>query len=201
MDVGLVLLRSLMPELPLSAGSVLPARVLSREAIVLAGVRIPARVPEGLEPGTRLHVKIQEASAERLLLQVVDRPSASQAEAASAANAAPVLIQAGPLIGLPGGAHAQVLVDPDEEAEAGVDGAARARTVTLRYESAGLGRVDLALTVETGAVRAVIYGPAGEVAERLRRGSSDLRTALMQALGRPVSVDVFGRAEVIDVDA
>jgi hypothetical protein len=201
MDVGLVLLRSLMPELPLSAGSVLPARVLSREAIVLAGVRIPARVPEGLEPGTRQSVRIQEASTERLLLQVVDRPTVAPAESGAASNAAPVLIQAGPLIGLPGGAHAQVLVDPDEEAAGGADGAAQARTVTLRYESAGLGRVDLALTVEPGAVRAVVYGPAGEVAERLRGGSGDLRTALMEALGRPVSVDVFGRAEVIDVDA
>jgi hypothetical protein len=197
MDVGLVLLRSLMPELPLMPGSVHAARIVSREAIVLGGVRLAANLPEGLEPGARIAVRVQEATPERLVLQLVERPSG---EAASGANAAPVLIQAGPLIGLPGGAHAQLFVDPDEagdEASAEV----RGRTITLRYESAGLGRVDLALTVDAAAVRAVVHGPAGEVAERLRAGSGDLRAALMGALGRPVSIDVIARTEAVDVDA
>jgi hypothetical protein len=201
MDVGLVLLRSLMPELPLSPGTVLGARILSREAIMLAGVRLPATLPAGLEPGARISVRVQEATPERLLLQVVERAVATPAEAASAANAAPALIQAGPLLGLPGGAHAQVFVDPDEEAEDGEGGTARARTITLRYESAGVGRIDLALSVDPGGVRAVVHGPAGDVAERLRAGSGELRSALMGALGRPVSVDVIARTEVIDVDA
>jgi hypothetical protein len=75
------------------------------------------------------------------------------------------------------------------------------QTLTLRYESAGVGRLDLALTVEPGAVRAVAFGPAGDVAERLREASGDLRAALMSALQRPASVDVIARAEVLDVQA
>src|SRR5207247_891866 len=72
---------------------------------------------------------------------------------------------------------------------------------TLRYESAGLGRVDLALTLEGGAVRAVAHVPAGEVAQRLRAASGDLRAALTGALGRPATVDVVAHAEVLDVSA
>ena len=71
----------------------------------------------------------------------------------------------------------------------------------MRYESAGLGRVDLALAIEDGAVRAVAHAPAGEVAERLRSASGDLRTALASALGRPASVDIVAHLEVLDVSA
>jgi hypothetical protein len=73
--------------------------------------------------------------------------------------------------------------------------------VTLRYESAGMGRVDLALTTEDSAVRAVIHAPAGEVAERLRSASGDLRMALSGKLARPAAVDVIAHAEVLDVSA
>src|SRR5947209_7747073 len=87
------------------------------------------------------------------------------------------------------------------------DGAQGARggparsSVTLRYESAGLGRVDLSLAIEDGAVRAVAHAPAGEVASRLRSASGDLRAALAGALGRPASVDIVAHMEVLDVSA
>ena len=74
-------------------------------------------------------------------------------------------------------------------------------TVTLRYESEGLGRVDLALTLVEGAVHAVAHAPAGEVAEKLRAASGELRTALSTALGRPAAVDIVAHAEVLDVAA
>src|SRR3989442_1735081 len=66
---------------------------------------------------------------------------------------------------------------------------------------AGVRRVALALTLEGGAVRAVAHVPAGEVAERLRLASGDLRAALAGALGRPATVDVVAHAEVLDVSA
>jgi hypothetical protein len=104
-------------------------------------------------------------------------------------------------VALPGGAAARLLVEPDEGSDPS-PAAQRARsTVTLRYESAGLGRVDLALTLEGGAVRAVAHVPAGEVAERLRAASGDLRAALAGALGRPAAVDIVAHAEVLDVSA
>ncbi|HEY3190782.1 MAG TPA: flagellar hook-length control protein FliK, partial [Solirubrobacteraceae bacterium] len=185
-------------EQPLREGMVLPARVLKGGAILLAGVRLAATLPEGLEPGALVRVKVREASAEKLVLQVVEHVDAAAPQAASP--------QPVPTIGvaLPGGAAAQLLVDPEAEGEsAGAGaGATRARsTVTLRYESAGLGRVDLALTLEGGAVRAVAHVPAGEVAQRLRTASGDLRAALAGALGRPASVDIVAHAEVLDVSA
>jgi hypothetical protein len=200
MDVQLVLLRSLLGELPLKPGTVMAARVIDARTIALAGVRMAATLPEGMEPGTSMRVRVREATNERLLLQVVG--TKEPAEAAPAAAAAPQLVPVTAPIPLPGGATARLLVDPDEEdAASGPNGGPRVQTVTLRYESAGVGRLDLALTVEPGATRAVAFGPAGDVAERLRAASGDLRAALMSVLDRPASVDVIARAEVLDVHA
>jgi hypothetical protein len=203
MDVQLVLLRALAgmgartQETPLKPGMVLPARVLAGGALLLAGVRLAATLPPGLEPGSVVRLRVQEASSERLLLQVVEPPRPAE-EAAPAAPAAPIPTFA---VALPNAATARLLVEPDAEGEAaGPRGAARS-TVTLRYESAGLGRVDLALSLEPGAVRAVAHVPAGEVAERLRAASSDLRAALSGALGRPASVDIVAYAGVFDAAA
>jgi hypothetical protein len=203
MDVQLVLLKALAgmgaraQEQPLREGAVLPARVLKGGAILLDGVRLPATLPEGLEPGALVRVKVREASTDKLVLQVIEHVEAPAAQAAPQ-SAPPVPTIA---VGLPGGAAAQLLVQPEDESESS-SGARRARsTVTLRYESAGLGRVDLALTLEGGAVRAVAHAPAGEVADRLRLASTDLRAALASALGRPAAVDIVAHAEVLDVSA
>src|SRR3954469_5902545 len=206
MDVQLVLLKALAgmgtraQEQPLREGAVLPARVLRTHpagVILLDGVRLAATLPEGLEPGALVRVKVREASGEKLVLQVIEHVEAPAAPAAaSAAQPMPTIA-----VALPGGAAAQLLVQPDDEG-GGSAGAPRARsTVTLRYESAGLGRVDLALTLEGGAVRAVAHAPAGEVAERLRLASSALGAPLSSATGRPAAVDIVAHAEVLDVSA
>jgi hypothetical protein len=172
--------------------------VLKGGALLLAGARIPATLPPGLEPGALVRVKVREVGVERLVLQVVEQATPAEQAQSAAPAPAPVPTFAVPL---PGGANARLLVEPDG-AGAGSSGASRARsTVTLRYESAGLGRVDLALTIEDGAVRAVAHAPAGEVAERLRAASGDLRMALASALARPAAVDIVAHAEVLDVSA
>src|SRR3954447_25695511 len=201
MDVQLVLLRSLLGEMPLKPGAVMAARVIDARTIALAGVRMAATLPEGLEPGTAMRVRVREATGEKLLLQVVGRPGEPAADGTPSASAAPQLVPLTAPIPLPGGATARLLVDPDDVPEERAGSASRAQTVTLRYESAGVGRLDLALTVEPGATRAVAFRPAGDVAERLRAASHHLRAALMDALGRPASVDVIARAEVLDVQA
>jgi len=134
------------------------------------------------------------------VLQLVEHVEPGDvARQAAQAPPAPVATAAVPL---PGGAAARLLVQPDGGGAEGGGGSSRARsTVTLRYESAGLGRVDLALTIEDGAVRAVAHAPAGEVAERLRAASADLRMALASALARPAAVDIVAHAEVLDVSA
>src|SRR3954470_3275121 len=131
MDVQLVLLRSLLGELPLKPGSMMAARVIDARTIALAGVRMAATLPEGIEPGTNLHVRVREASNERLLLQIVPRAADEAADAAPAA--APQLIPVSAPIPLPGGATARLLVDPDEGSQdgAGGGGGPRVQTVTL----------------------------------------------------------------------
>ena len=206
MDVSLVTLRALagmgarVQEMPLRAGDMLVARVLRGGALLLGGARVPATLPPGLEPGAVVRLKVREAGAERLVLQLVEHVEPGDvARQAAQAPPAPVATAAVPL---PGGAAARLLVQPDGGGAEGGGGSSRARsTVTLRYESAGLGRVDLALTIEDGAVRAVAHAPAGEVAERLRAASSDLRIALSSALARPAAVDIVAHAEVLDVSA
>src|SRR5437764_7849684 len=141
MDVQLVLLRALAgmgartQETPLKPGMVLPARVLPGGALLLAGVRLAATLPPGLEPGAAVRLRVQEASSERLLLQVVETPQAPQDAAPAAQAAVPTFA-----VGLPAGAAARLLVEPDAHGEQeGGRGAVRS-TVTLRYDSAGLGR-------------------------------------------------------------
>src|SRR5437763_5296930 len=205
MDVQLVMLRALaglgarVQEAPLKAGDVVAARVLKGGALLLGGARVPATLPPGLEPGALVRLKVHEVSAQRVVLQIVEQPQGAQAP--SGPPAAPQLVPT-VAIPLPGGAAARLLVEPDGGDEGAGGRGARARSsVTLRYESAGLGRVDLALAIEDGAVRAVAHAPAGEVAERLRSASGDLRLALAGALGRPASVDIVAHLGVLDVSA
>jgi hypothetical protein len=205
MDVSLVTLRALagmgtrIQEMPLRAGDMLVARVLKGGALLLGGARVPATLPPGLEAGALVRLRVREAGAERLVLQLVEHVEPADAPQQAAPAPAPVPTFAVPL---PGGAAARLLVEPDGGGAENGGGPARERsTVTLRYESAGLGRVDLALTIEDGAVRAVAHAPAGEVAERLRAASGDLRMALASALGRPAAVDIVAHAEVLDVSA
>jgi hypothetical protein len=205
MDVQLVLLRALAgmgartQETPLKAGMVLPARVLGGGAILLAGVKLAAQLPPGLEPGSVVRLKVEEASNERLMLKVVETVTQPGETQAPAAAAQPVPTFAVPL---PNGAAARLLINPEDDAAEASGGVSGERSfVTLRYESAGLGRVDLALSVEPGVVRAVAHAPAGEVAERLRAGSGELRAMLSNALGRPASVDIVAHAETFDAAA
>ena len=64
--------------------------------------------------------------------------------------------------------------------------------VTLRYESAGLGRVDLVLALDGGVVRAIAHVPRGEVAERLAARRRPARRAAVGA--RPAGVGGRHRA-------
>src|SRR3954453_23098370 len=94
MDVQLVLLQALAGrgtralEQPLREGAVLPARVLRTHpagAILLDGVRLAATLRDGLEPGALVRVKVREASAEKLVLQVIEHVEAPATPAAAAA--------------------------------------------------------------------------------------------------------------------
>ena len=67
-----------MPDVPVRAGDVLPARVLGQGMLSLAGVRVAASLPEGLPEGVRLRLRVQEAGSERIVLRVVGEPAAGR---------------------------------------------------------------------------------------------------------------------------
>jgi hypothetical protein len=185
------------PALPLPVGAVLGARVLSREGergtLLLLGTRLAARLPGGVEAGDTLRLKVQEATTERLVLKVVDGPQA-QAPQAPQLTALPVL-------SLPGGAVAQIFVEPDEEGPGGRGDADRPRTVYVHYDSPVLGNVDVALTLTPGAIGAAVQLIAGEPARAARAGAGSLQDALADVAARPALVQILARDETVDVRA
>jgi hypothetical protein len=176
----LILLRTLMPgsSLPgpaatLRPGVVLAARVLDRGLLSLAGARVPASLPDDVRPGDALHLRVQEATPERVVLQIV--PQASPPPVATVA------------VPLPGGAFARIVEDEDSTGSArGGD-----RSVVLRYDSPTLGRLD----IRVSSAGATVYASEGVPAEAARAASGELAAAL----GAPVAV--LARRSALDARA
>lgn len=191
----LVLLRGVFTDTTLKAGVVLAARVLDRDGprgtLLLNGVRVPAQLPADLLEGDALRVRVAEASAERIVLQVVQQgaPSAPPGHTPPAAL----------MLALPGGAHVRVL--EEESAPEGARAAPGRRSITLRYDSPALGRLDFVLDLEEGAVSGTVHATAGDPAARARAAASELQTGLSEATGRPATVVVREREEILDVRA
>src|SRR6185312_16009375 len=148
----LVLLRTALASPSLRPGAVVAARVLDRGVLSLLGARVPATLPEDVRPGDVLRLTVKEAGPDRILLQVVQQPP-------------PV---ATPPVMLPGGATARVIHEEDEQEGAG------ARAVTLRYDSATLGRLDIKIS-SAGAVVVASEGPPADAA---RAASGELAGAI-----------------------
>jgi len=187
--IDLVLLRGLLPDVTLRPGAVVHGRVLDARTLVLEGVRLAAELPDGVQPGDRLALRVQEAAADRLHLRVLETATPPPAPAATGGELACALA-------LPGGAAAQVRVQEREAPERGrARGAARA--VTVRYDSPTLGRLDIRL--EPGA--AAVHVSAGEPAATVRGAADVLREALTRVTGRPTQVTVHPRDATLDVRA
>jgi hypothetical protein len=196
-QVDALLLRGAFADTVLRPGAMLGGKVLERNGahglLLLAGVPLVAQLPEGVAAGQRLKLRVQEATVERLTLQVVpDAPQASSATASQAAAPPPGAYA----LALPGGAVARVAVQEREAGGGGARGGAGA-AVALRYESPALGRLDLRID----AAACAIHVAAGQPAAVVRAGVEDLRVALSQAMGRPMQVTVHPREETFDVRA
>jgi hypothetical protein len=190
--VELVLVRALLPDVALKPGTIVNGRVLDAGTLLLAGVRLAARLPPGVEPGQHLRLKVAEAGAERIHLQVVERPVPAQ-EPAAAPPAPPVAVYA---LALPGGVAARVQVQ-EREAAPRRGGVGAARSIVVRYDSPTLGRMDVRL--DPGA--AAVHVSAGEPTDRVRGAAEALREALARVSGGPVQVTVHPREETLDVRA
>jgi hypothetical protein len=196
-QIDALLLRGVLADTVLRPGATLGGKVLERNGalglLLLAGTPLVAQLPEGVAAGQRLRLRVQEATAERLTLQVLPDGAAPQAPAATAAQAPPASAYA---LALPGGAVARVAVQEREAGGRGATGGAGG-AVALRYDSPALGRLDL--RIEAGAC--AIHVAAGEPAAAVRSGIDELRVALSSAMGRPVQITVHPREETFDVRA
>ena len=188
--VDVILLRGLLPDLALRPGTTLHGRVVDSRTLLLEGARLAARLPEGVEPGQRLRLRVEEATPERVHLRIVEQPAPEQGAAAQQPPAAAYALA------LPGGAAARLYVG-EREARGGAGGGGAAGTVVVRYDSPRLGRLDIRL--EAGA--AAVHVSAGEPAQRVQTASGALRDALTRATGRATQVTVHPRDEVLDVRA
>ncbi|MEN0015143.1 MAG: hypothetical protein AAGC46_17370, partial [Solirubrobacteraceae bacterium] len=99
-------------------------------------------------------------------------------------------------IPLPGGAQARMWLDPDGSKH-DVDPARasdRARTMVVRYESPALGRMDVVLRLEPEKLETAVLAQAGHPIAQVRAAIPALRSALLAATGRDLSLTTGGRA-------
>lgn len=186
-SVATALLRAQLPDVTLREGASVMARIASRGerhgVLVLAGIPLTAQLPDGVEAGATLKLRIEEVSPERVVLRV-DAPAVNPL----AAGAAPARPDA-----------PQVAVgEPPRRNGGGEDPGA---SVQLAFVSPALGRIDLRIDLATRAVQVGVEAAAGHAFEAADGASERLRATLEDALERPASVRVTPRREPLDVYA
>jgi hypothetical protein len=168
----LILLRTALASPALRPGAVVAARVIDRGVLSLLGARVAATLPDDVRPGDVLKLHVKEATPERILLQVVQQPPPMATGA----------------VMLPGGATARVIEEDEEEGGAG---GRTERAVTLRYDSATLGRLDIRLS----AAGATVHASEGPPADAARAAAGELAGALR------APVAVIARRSALDAQA
>jgi hypothetical protein len=188
--VALVLMRGAAPDVPLTPGRMLPARVLERGPngmgiIDLSGAVLTAKLPEELEAGERLRLMVKGTTNDQLLLQVVPRassPYAAQAPAPAEVN-------------LPGGGRLQVV---ERDGGGGAEGEGPA-AVTLRVELPSLGPVELRVALDASGIAADLALGDGPPLERGEAALPALREAITTATRLAARVSARRRRDPVDV--
>jgi hypothetical protein len=185
--VATALLRAQLPDVTLREGASVMARVASRGeghgVLVLAGIPLTARLPDGVEAGATLKLRVEEVGPERVVLRMD----------AQAVNP----LAAGPPPPRPDATRVAV-GDPPRRGASGDPGGA---SVALAFESPALGRIDLRIDLATKAVQVGVEAPTGRAFDAADAASERLRATLEGALERPASVRVTPRREPLDVYA
>lgn len=186
--VTAALLREQLPDVPLRPGATLMARVASRgeqhAVIVLAGIPVTARVPEGIESGATLRLKVQEVTPERITLQIDP--------------GAPVVAPAAP----PAAARqpARITVEEPPARRRGADGEP-ADVVALAFHSPALGRLDLRLELREGRRLLADVGAAAGAPHDLVSADAERLRAKLIAAGLEPTVRVRPRRRSFDAYA
>jgi hypothetical protein len=208
-QVNAVLLRGLLPDLRLTAGTMLAGRIMERHAngthglLNLGGVVLVAELPEGVAEGARLRLVVQESGGERVVLRIVGDPSAPPppAQAAPSAQTPQHGAVAAPVVALPlpGGLQAHARVEADATPE-GAEGSGT-HAVTVRYASPALGRIEVRLVLTPAGLAAGVAAPHGEGVELAAAHADELRDALRGVLSTTVDVHVGARRDRVDLRA
>jgi hypothetical protein len=183
--VEAALLRAQLPELVLRPGMTLPARVMERHGrmglLLLAGTPLSAQLPDDLEAGDRLRLRVEDVG-EQVVLRTVETPAAQPAATPPPALGLP----------LPHGGRAEVRVT--EQAGDGRSDDEPA-AVALEYDSPALGTIAMRLVRQPGGagLQVTVGATAGAPEERVRGAAEELRRALAEATGLPATVRVIGR--------
>ncbi|HEX5145398.1 MAG TPA: hypothetical protein VFV85_00140 [Conexibacter sp.] len=185
--VDLVLLRETAPDLPLTVGRVLAARVVERRGqhgvISLAGAYLTAELPDEVQAGDRLRLVVQEALGDRAVLALADAPPQPSQVPPSPDAHAPVV---------PGD-----VVATAGDGDGGEEG--RAHVVTLRFAGTAIGTVELRVALDDALVHARAALAGGPALELARERTGALRAALASAAGRTAEVEVVERPRPLDV--
>jgi hypothetical protein len=180
------LLRAQLPELVLRPGMTLPGRVMERHGqmglLLLAGTPLSAQLPDELQAGDRLRLRVENVTGDQVLLRTVETPAAPPAASPPPEVALP----------LPNGGRAGVRVTEKAAEGRGEDEPA---SVALDYDSPALGTLDLRLVKQPGGagLQVTVGATAGAPEERVRGAAEELRRALAEATGLPATVRVIGR--------
>ena len=183
--VDLVLLRTTAPDLPLAVGRILAARVVERHGrhgiLSLAGAYLTAELPDEVQVGDRLRLVVQDMSGGRATFALAEGPPPPPlAEAPLAAGDRVVLHGA-----------------PDEGGRKRAEQPPQA--VTVRFEGAATGAVELRVALDEWLVHARVEIPDGWARALAQERSGALRAALATAARRTAEVEVVAGPERVDV--
>jgi hypothetical protein len=186
--IDLRLLRDvLLPDVRISAGRMLAARVVTAEngrgSLSIAGYLIDAELPHNVRPGQELRLEVRDVSAERVLMQIADPNHPAQP---------PPAMQ----VPLPGGGALTVT----EKGAGGATGdpAAAGHTLSLRYDAPVLGPVDLRFHLGAATLTVAVAARAGVPYERAQATAQALRQALQGTVDHAVTVTVSARRDAVD---
>ena len=186
--VRTLLLRQAMPDLALRPGASLVARVASRGerdgVLVLAGVPLTAQLPDEVESGATLRLKVREVTPERVTLQldgppIPPPPAEAQAQPRQDATA-----------------RVEVQDPPRRRTEQGEERS----SVVLGFQSAELGRLELRIELTAGRVEVIVETPA-QVHDLVQDEADRLRDGLTVRVEREAQVKVRPRREPVDLYA
>jgi hypothetical protein len=193
--IDAALLRAVLtPDLKLAVGRELMARVATltgdgRGTLNLAGVPLPAELPDNVKAGDELRLVVRELTPDKVVLAIQ--------EDAGQAQPPPPMVDA-PLVPMPQGGSVQVTDRDAASAQRGQDGT---HTVTLRYDAAAFGPIDMTFTLSSGALRLALTVPQGSSYAAADGAATGLAERLTNATERPASVTVSPRREPIEVYA